>query len=134
MDKCTSRNEYASAGVANSFLKASNVKRTRHAHHVTASALHTLLQNAYNLFKEREMNEDTLTIEDWCKKSSASSPQFQFWHITLQLELVYLQLVGSLRESSFSLNWKAFSSWCHGSLHWIRQTIRGGCQCICETW
>jgi len=58
----------ASAGLENSFLKASHVKRTKHAHHVTASTLYTLLQNAYNLFKEREMIEDTLTIEDWCKK------------------------------------------------------------------
>ena len=31
----------ASAGVANSFLKAFHVKRTRHAHHVTASTLYT---------------------------------------------------------------------------------------------
>ena len=37
----------ASSGVAESFLIASHVTRTRRAHQVTAAALHILMNNAY---------------------------------------------------------------------------------------
>ena len=37
----------ASSGVAESFLIASHVTRTRRAHQVTAAALYTLMNNAY---------------------------------------------------------------------------------------
>ena len=40
----------ASAGTADSFLKASHVTRTRHAHQVTASTLHIFLKNAYTQY------------------------------------------------------------------------------------
>ena len=42
----------ASSGVAESFLKASHVTRTRHAHQVTASALHLLMKRAYRGYVE----------------------------------------------------------------------------------
>ena len=54
----------ATAGVAKSILKASNVKRTRHAHHVTVSTLYCLLLIAYNLAKENGIIEDTVSIQD----------------------------------------------------------------------
>ncbi len=38
----------ASTGTADSFVKASHVTKTRHAHQVTAASLHTLLQKAYS--------------------------------------------------------------------------------------
>ena len=38
----------ASPGVVNSFLKGSNVKRTRRAHQVTAASLYSLLTQAYD--------------------------------------------------------------------------------------
>ena len=40
--------DLATAGKADSFLKASHVKRTRRAHQVTASALSILMHNAYD--------------------------------------------------------------------------------------
>ena len=42
----------ASPGVANGFLTGSNVKRTRHAHEVTASALFFLQHKSFRLFKD----------------------------------------------------------------------------------
>ena len=41
-------------GVVNSFVKGSNVKRTRRAHHVTAAALYSLLIQAYDWCKQTE--------------------------------------------------------------------------------
>ena len=38
----------ATPGKADSFLKASHVSRSRHAHQITAAALYTLLQKAYS--------------------------------------------------------------------------------------
>ena len=40
----------ATAGTANSFLKASHVTRTRRAHQITASTLYILLHKAYNQY------------------------------------------------------------------------------------
>ena len=44
----------ASPGIVNSFVKGSNVKRTRGAHQVTAAALHSLLTQAYDEYKQTE--------------------------------------------------------------------------------
>ena len=44
--------DIATHGKADSFLKASHVSRTRHAHQVTAAALYTLLQKAYSSYCE----------------------------------------------------------------------------------
>ena len=44
----------ASPGVVNSFVKGSNVKRTRRAHQVTAAALYSLLTQAYDDYKQTE--------------------------------------------------------------------------------
>lgn len=93
----------ASSGVADSFCKGKHVKRTRHAHQVTASALYKLLHTAYNHSKDKGEITDSLSIDDWCKQRSAASPHFQFWYIALQLELVYFAFVRSIRESNFPL-------------------------------
>ena len=93
----------ASPGVANGFLTGSNVKRTRHAHEVTASALFFLQHKSFCLFKADGFILQSMLFEEWCEDRSTHSPQFKFWHITLQLELLYLLFVRSLRESNFVL-------------------------------
>ena len=67
-------------GTADSFLKASQVSRTRHAHQVTASALDILMHMAYdgyygNLPKEVE----PLAFCPWRDQREAESPQFLYW-------------------------------------------------------
>ena len=52
----------ASAGKADSFLKASHVSRTRHVHQVTASALHILMYDAYKKYCE-DMNAENVPLE-----------------------------------------------------------------------
>ena len=93
----------ASPGVANGFLTGCNVKRTRHAHEVTASALFFLQHKSFSLFKADGLIPQSMLFEEWCEDCSTHSPQFKFWHITLQLELLYLLFVRSLRESNFVL-------------------------------
>lgn len=110
----------ANPGVANSFIKASNVKRARRAHQVTASALYALLNKAY-VESEHEMAlEDASSFNKWCQERMESSPHFQFWHITLQLELLYLVFVRSFRESDFELYLDAvqkLAAWCFALDH-----------------
>jgi hypothetical protein len=46
-----SRAKVASSGTADSFLKASHVTRTRHAHQVKSAALYQLLHIGYHKYK-----------------------------------------------------------------------------------
>ena len=91
----------ANPGVANSFIKASNVKRARRDHQLTASALYALLNKAYVEREEEMASEEASSFNKWCQGRMASSPHFQFWHIVLQLGLLYLVFVRSFRESDF---------------------------------
>ena len=93
--------DIATAGTAESFLKTSHVKRIRHAHQVSASALSIPMHKAYDAysFEERE----PIPFYDWCMKRVEASPQFQYWFIVMQLELLVLVYIRSLCESNFSL-------------------------------
>ena len=58
--------EIASAGTADSFLKASHVTRTRHAHQVTATTLYILAKRAYTQYVEsQEPGSQTKSFNDW---------------------------------------------------------------------
>lgn len=94
----------ASAGTADSFLKASHVTRTRHAHQVTASSLHILLKKSYACYTDLlEPDGQPEAFDDWCTRRNQESPQFQFWYMALQLELLVLTYVRSLRAANFPL-------------------------------
>lgn len=100
----------ASAGTADSFLKATSVTRARRAHQVTASSLYVLLTKSYTSYKESlEPEADVVSFSDWCLKRVASFPQFHFWYLTLQLELLLLAFVRSFREANFELYIDALS-------------------------
>ena len=96
----------ATQGVAESFLSASHVTRTRRAHQVTAASLHILMSKAYSEYqaKSRENGqENLLSKEEWKDAMSKKSSQFHYWSSVLNLELICLRLVRALRESNFSL-------------------------------
>lgn len=94
----------ATSGTADSFLKASHVTRTRRAHQVTASSLYLLLQKAYaDYSNDLDEGDDLASLEDWCTERAASSPQFHFWWMILQLELVVMIYVRAIREGNFLL-------------------------------
>ena len=93
--------DLATAGKAESFLKTSHVKRTRHAHQVTASALSILLHNAYDTYVCEE--SEPMPFDEWCTERIEASPQFQYWLIVMQMELLVLLYVRSLRDANFLL-------------------------------
>jgi hypothetical protein len=91
-------------GTADSFLKASHVSRTRHAHQVTACALYILMQRAYVHYKENvPAHEETLTFSVWQERQEVEHPQFNYWSLTLRFQLTILIFVRSLREGNFQL-------------------------------
>ena len=92
----------ASPGVADSFLKASHVTRSRHAHQVTVCVLQILLENAYEKYKKTE-NNNLLTMEDWKIEKMKSIPMFHYWLLSQKFEMLYLVFVRSLREGNFIL-------------------------------
>jgi hypothetical protein len=58
----------ATAGTADSFLKGAHVKRTRHTHQVTSSALSSLLHTAYDMYSME--TSAPLSFDDWCVKKA----------------------------------------------------------------
>ena len=95
--------ELATPGIAESFLKASHVTRTRHAHQVTACALFILLRKAYELYVESLPRGPPESFRCWCTRRKDKHPQFLYWYTPLKLELLMLAFVRSLRIGDFDL-------------------------------
>ncbi len=93
--------EIATIGKAKSFLQAAHVGRTRYAHQVTAATLHILQRKAYSNYICR--HQESMEFTAWCNKRIEKCPQFQYWAITLILEISILCYIRSLRESNFRL-------------------------------
>ena len=94
----------ASSGMADLFLKASHISRTRHAHQVTACGLHILMCSAYADYINGMAESDVkLDFDKWKKAKARDCPQFKYWSLILKVELIVLMFVHSLREGSFSL-------------------------------
>ncbi len=100
-----------SAGRAESLLSASIVTRTRQAHQITACSLYRLMKEAYQDYcsESKESGRSTLKFEALCDRRRHESPQFQFWHLVLDMELVIFTLIRSFRECYFKLYREALS-------------------------
>lgn len=114
--------EIATAGTADSFLRASHVLRTRRAHQVTAAALYILQHHAYNHYclGETRDAEDLPAFEDWCRQRRDNIPQFRYWATVLELELLVLVYVRSLRQGSLMMYLDALTelvTWFHALDH-----------------
>ena len=90
-------------GMADSFLKASHITRTRHAHQVTAAVLFILQKHAYEEYKTAASPDDMLDFDGWCLQQQQAIPQFKYWSLTLELILTILIFFRSLRTSDFGL-------------------------------
>ena len=90
----------ATSGTADSFLTASHLTRTRHAHQVTIAAL-TALQ--YQAFLADESSNNGKSFIDWKVSMAAQSPTFQFWDTIMNLEKLILVFVRAHRERNFEL-------------------------------
>ena len=95
--------EIASQGTSDSFLKAAHITRTRHAHQVTAGSLYILMDRAYKLHQREDHTTDPLSFEQWRVKMENAIPMFNFWSITLDLELALMVFLQSLRQGNFNL-------------------------------
>ena len=85
-------------------INNNNNNNNRHAHQVTAATLYILQRRAYSSYLssiENELHVDD--FESWCAKKCRLHPQFQYWSLTLKLELLILSYVKSLRMSDFNL-------------------------------
>ena len=103
---CLVQAQIASQGTADSFHKASHVGRTRHAHQVNASSLAILLHQAYEqqyLVHQANDEGEPLLEEEWQKQQCEASPLFKYWHQILQLELLILVFIRSIRTADFPL-------------------------------
>lgn len=107
------RANVTSSGTAESFLKASSVKKSRYAHEVTSAAMFILKNDAYVSYK----NDNPTTAfdeEKWFLEMIDKSPQFKYWSIVSDLELLMLSFVRSIREQNISLYIKTlelFTPW-----------------------
>ena len=88
-------------GKAESLLKSSHVKRARHVHIVTCSTLWILLHQEYDEYCQAE--SEPSSYEDWCTRQKEKCPQFKYWHTVMEMQLLLLIFVRSLREGNFQM-------------------------------
>ena len=109
LDERPDKADIASSGTANSFMHASHVTKTWHAHQVRAGSLYILIQQAYNEDCTSDdadadvMKPDSPSYQEWCTQRETSSVHFDYWLNTLSLELLFLWYIRSLREANFDL-------------------------------
>ena len=128
--------DIATPGKADSFLKASHVSRTRHAHQVTAAALYTMLQKAYSSYCE-EHNDHAGNCDKWRQLKEDKNPQFKFWSLTLEIQLSVLVVVRSLIKRRGLLHQalqKIAPLMFALDHHLITIIMLAGCLCIYVTW
>lgn len=118
----------ASIGVADSFLSAALVTRTRHAHQVTVYALFQLMKTVFEQYRLscEVLGVTALSLDEWKVSMTESSPTFHFWALIMQLEVLLLVFLSSLSRPS--------QRWCQFSLPWTSRTRPGGCLFTSITW
>ena len=93
--------QIASSGTADSFLKVTHLTRTRHAHQVTALALHNLQREAF--LQTSGLVHDEEAFQQWKTSTREKSSTFHFWDMVLRLEILILIFIRSHREGNFPL-------------------------------
>lgn len=117
----------ASAGTANSLLKASHVTRTRHAHPVTACGLYILMHKAYEQYVQTLPDESQkLEFKEWQEQKSSSCPHFMYWELTLKLELLLLLYIRSFVNEILMPTTSPFDNYSLGFLPLIMLTTQDG--------
>ena len=108
------------SGTADSFIKVHHVARTKYAHQVTASSLHILMGAAYARYTTEHDDHEVLSFGQWVEQQCSTSPMFLYWKDTLDLELLVLSFVRSVREGDFQLyvaSMKKLIPWCFALDH-----------------
>ena len=84
-------------GRIESFLKGSNVKRSRYAHQVSLSSLVAISRKAF------ESQEEIASYDDWKNEQRKKSINAQFWFTVIEMEILLFMFVRSLRQADFDL-------------------------------
>lgn len=92
-------------------FQVTHVKRARELHQVTASVLHTLLQEAY----DHDDPDQEISLDSWVVKKSKDNPTFYYWLQVLNLEILLLTFVKSVRQSDYPL----YKDCLHRMLPWF---------------
>ena len=93
--------DVASSGTADSYLKATNLTRTRHAHQVTLLTLHKLRKEAFML---TDGSNDEESVKAWRNNMQKNSPTFMYWDLIMKYETLILIFVRAHRETNFPLS------------------------------
>ena len=89
--------DIANGGFAEPLLSGSKVLKTRYAGQVTLCALKILLKRAYN------DDAQTHPFKEWKRNKENKYPQFKFWSLTCDMEMLLLHFARSLRSKNFKL-------------------------------
>ena len=89
------------SGVAESLLSGHDVVRTKYCHQITACVLNSLMHKAYDQYSATAENQ--LDFKSWCIDMESQYPQFKYWFIALQLQLILLSFLRSVRSGNFIL-------------------------------
>ena len=92
--------DVASSGTADSFLKATHLTRTRHAHQVTLLTLHKLREEAFMLTAGSKYVD---SITAWRNDMQKKSPTFMYWDLIMMYETLILIFVRAHTERRISL-------------------------------
>lgn len=84
-------------GSARSRLKVAHVTKARAIHQITASALYSLLVDAH---EKSNCNE---SLEQWIDLQTARCPTFKYWVTVLNLEILLLVFVRSIRLCQYEI-------------------------------
>ena len=78
---------------------------------MTAAALYILQHRAYNHYCLGETRDavELPAFEDWCRQRRDNIPQFLYWATVLELELLVLVYVRSLRQGSLMMHLDALT-------------------------
>ena len=86
--------------------QVSHIMKARAAHQKTAVALYSLLYDAY----EAASDVDAIPLQEWAEEKAKQLPTFKFWFNLLNLEIILLTFVKSVREGSFDLYKKSLKN------------------------
>ena len=101
---------------------------------ITSTTLHILQRRAYtrHCMTDFDDAEDLPEFDDWCHRRAKDIPHFQYWATVLELEMLVLVYVRSLRQASFVMYLAALTElvpWFHALDHtayarWIPVHLR----------
>ena len=126
--------DVTSPGRAGALVKGSHLAQTRYAHQVTALLLSILRKDAYSRFTVvcEENWAELLSFKTWCIQQGSKVPQFKYWQMVYDMEMLLLRFVPSIRTGDLFLNEKSLdeiADWAfifdhYNYAHWLPVHVR----------